>query len=51
MIFRGLKNLNKYLQKENIEFVSITLDAKNDKVEEINNFKNSLLIIVFTASL
>jgi protein SCO1 len=34
--------LNKYLQRENIEFVSITLDSKNDTVEDINWFKNQV---------
>lgn len=31
--------LNKYLQNNNIEFVSITLDSKNDTVDDINFFK------------
>jgi protein SCO1/2 len=32
--------LNKYILKENIHFISITLDAKNDTVDDIKRFKS-----------
>ena len=34
--------LNKYLQKEDIEFISVTIDSKNDTVEDINYFKEQV---------
>jgi protein SCO1 len=34
--------LKNHLQKDNIEFISITLDSKNDTVEDINWFKKQV---------
>lgn len=34
--------LDKYIQKNDIHFVSITLDAKNDCLDDLNNFKNKV---------
>jgi protein SCO1/2 len=34
--------LNKYILKENIHFISITLDAKNDTVDDLNRFKEGV---------
>lgn len=34
--------LHNYIPKENIHFISITLDSKNDTLQDINNFKNKV---------
>lgn len=34
--------IKNYLEKEDIVFISITLNAKNDTVEDINNFKDKV---------
>lgn len=34
--------LKKYIQKNNIHFISITLDAKNDTVTDLNSFKTKV---------
>lgn len=34
--------LNKYIQVEDIKVISITLDAKNDTIQDLNNFKSKV---------
>lgn len=34
--------INKYICKEDIHFISITLDPQNDTIEDLNNFKNKV---------
>jgi len=34
--------LKNYIKKENIHFVSITLDAENDTIDDLNNFKKKV---------